>query len=111
MYSATGPKLPPRRSILTYLTDAGTMRTSPDSRKGRLLLVGGFFFALVEEERQYYNHLLEEHEVEEERRSHLILKEKMAENGSELQRRLDRNAGITILLQPSLSALVPMAVR
>ena len=77
------------------------MHTSTDTRKGRRRRRRSASPARLEQEREYYNHLLEEYNADEERRSHLSLEEKMAENGHELQRRLERHPEITILLQPS----------
>jgi len=45
--------------------------------------------------------MIEEFRAEEERRSRLTLKERMAEDGREIQRRLEREPTMTILLQPS----------
>jgi hypothetical protein len=55
----------------------------------------------VERDKQYYLRMIEEFCAEEERRSRLTLKERMAEDGREIQRRLEREPTITILLQPS----------
>jgi len=77
------------------------MRTPTDTHKRRRRRRRSASPARLEEKRQYYNHLMEEDDAEEERRSRLSLEEKMAKNGGELQRRLERNPEITILLQPS----------
>jgi hypothetical protein len=45
--------------------------------------------------------MMEEFGAEEERRSRLALEERMAEAGREVQRRLQREPAMTILLQPS----------
>ena len=56
----------------------------------------------VERDRQYYLQMIEEFRAEEERRSRLTLEERMAEDGREVQRRLEREPAMAILLQPSL---------
>ena len=91
-------------NILTYVIDARTMRTATDACKGHRRRRRSASPARMD-----YNHLLGEHDAEEERRSHLSLKEKMAKNGRQLQRRLERNPGIMILLQPSPSGLMGKA--
>jgi hypothetical protein len=55
----------------------------------------------VERDRQYYLRMIEEFRAEEERRSRLTLEERMAEDGREIQRRLEREPAMAILLQPS----------
>jgi hypothetical protein len=55
----------------------------------------------VVRDRHYYLREAEELGAEEERRSRLTQEERMAEDGRKLQRRLEQDAAITILLQPS----------
>ncbi|KFY18109.1 hypothetical protein V492_00134 [Pseudogymnoascus sp. VKM F-4246] len=50
---------------------------------------------------RHYLRREEEFGAEEERRSRLTQEERMAEDGRKLQRRLEQDAAITILLQPS----------
>ena len=57
--------------------------------------------ARLERTPEYYKHLDEEFRADEERRSRMSQKEKMAENGRELQRLLERSPEITMFLQPS----------
>ncbi|KFY03267.1 hypothetical protein V490_00223 [Pseudogymnoascus sp. VKM F-3557] len=55
----------------------------------------------VVRDRHYYLRIEEEFGAEEERRSRLTQEERMAEDGRKLQRRLEQDAAMTILLQPS----------
>ncbi|KFY92486.1 hypothetical protein V498_04915 [Pseudogymnoascus sp. VKM F-4517 (FW-2822)] len=55
----------------------------------------------VVRDRHHYLREAEEFGAEEERRSRLTQEERMAEDGRKLQRRLEQDAAITILLQPS----------
>ena len=52
-------------------------------------------------DREYYLNLAADFEAEEERRSHMSPQEKAAEDGLELQSRLDDDPALTLLLQPT----------
>jgi hypothetical protein len=56
----------------------------------------------VERDRQYYLQMIEEFCAKEERRSCLTLEERMAEDRQEVQRQLEQEPAMTILLQLSL---------
>ena len=94
---------------LSHSIHVESMHTSTDARRGRRRRRRSASPARLEQERQYYNHLSEEYDAEEKRRSRLPLEEKMAENGHELQRRLEQDPEIRMLLQPSPPGLMGKA--
>jgi hypothetical protein len=95
VHIVTSPKIVP--FLYANMMDTTARR----SRRSRRRSTSPTSPTRVERDKQYYLQMIEEFRAEEERRSRLTLKERMAEDGREIQRRLEREPTMTILLQPS----------